>query len=487
MIESLRAVGYTPQTAIADLIDNSIAAHASHIWLKFWWDGRESWVSITDDGDGMNSIALTEAMRPGTIGPLETRNPEDLGRFGLGLKTASFSQCRQLTVGSRFDAEHDISYRRWDLDYVQQTNRWRLLTSPRPQAMDKFDKLASMASGTTVLWESMDRLVGNVDSDNNRAHNRFLEIVDDVESHLSMVFHRLLAGSNPQLRMSIDCGTGPQAIKPWDPFLANHPATTPTPPETLKLAEGNIAIRGYVLPHKSRFETPEQHTKAGGPGGWNARQGFYVYRNNRLVVAGSWLGLGQGGTPWTREEHYKLARIAIDIPNTMDFSWHLDVKKSDARPPAEIRDRLKSLALQVRSQAKQVFSHRGSNAPTGKHDELPPIWRTQTIDNRPIYRIDRKHPFTARTIKELPKDARQYFSALITLIEQTVPVDRIWIDAAEAPDTHPKPFEYSPDSELAEFTRAWYSTMVQDQGLTPDQAKDRIRGAGFCLENIHGL
>lgn len=478
MIESLRAVGYSPQTAIADLIDNSIAAHATNVLVTFWWDGSSSWVSVSDDGDGMGPAQLTEAMRPGTMGPLEQRRPEDLGRFGLGLKTASFSQCRRLTVASK-PAGEAVSIRCWDLDFVAETNRWRLLTKASADSLARIEGSLSGSHGTVVLWECLDRMVGDVHVDNFKAHARFLEMVDLVDSHLGMVFHRYLSGSAPKLSISVDCGSGPQAVQPWDPFMEDHPATFCTPEESEILPGGRVKLRGYVLPHKSKL-SDEEHRSGGGPEGWNARQGFYIYRNNRLVVAGSWLGLGQD-RPWTREEHYKLARLRLDIPNTMDLLWHLDVKKSDARPPGEIREWLKSRALVVRSQAKNVFSHRGAIGPRKKGPQLPSIWKPVTIDGHPAYRIDRTHPLAER-VRSACEDT-EAFRAMLAMLEQTVPVQRIWLDMAEQPDMPAGPFEFSPDDELLDVAKAMFAALIENKGLTEDQAREHMRG----LEVFGGL
>ena len=128
MVESMRAYGYTLSTAIADLVDNSIAAKCKNVWLSFEWGGQNSWISVTDDGKGMSEKVLVNAMRLGSLSPLEERDPSDLGRFGLGLKTASFSQARRLTVISRTRSVQE-SIRRWDLDHLAQpeVKGWQLL------------------------------------------------------------------------------------------------------------------------------------------------------------------------------------------------------------------------------------------------------------------------------------------------------------------------------------------------------------------------
>lgn len=473
MVESLRAVGYSPATAVADLIDNSVAARAANVWVSFWWDGAESHVRIRDDGRGMAPDELTNAMRPGTIGPWEERAPEDLGRFGLGLKTASFSQCRRLTVASRREGG-TISYRRWDLDYVRQADEWRLLTEPAQGSEDLFEELTNVTSGTVVAWEQMDRVVGDARKESPKAQDHFLETIRDVEDHLAMVFHRFLAGPRPKLRVWIDAGAGPHAIKPWDPFLETHDATICTPFDEIDLAQGRVTVKGFVLPHKSKL-TADEHRRAGGPGGWNARQGFYVYRGHRLVVPGSWLGIGSD-RQWVREEHYKLARIRVDIPNSMDQAWHLDVKKSDARPPAEIRERLKDLALKVRGDAKRVFASKGGVFTVGKKrgEELEHPWKTKPIDGRPCYRIDRQHPLITKLKATIDPNNRSDLDLLLRLLEETVPIDRIWFDTAATDNAQPFPFELAEDEELVGLARAMYAALRDACGCSHDEAIDRM-------------
>jgi hypothetical protein len=151
MIESMRSVGYTAQAAVADLVDNSIAARARNVWATFHWDGVDSFVSITDDGWGMDEGSLTEAMRLGSRSPLEEREPSDMGRFGLGLKTASFSQCRRLTVWTRVSGQAGLSVRCWDLDYVDHAREWRLLKVAPPGPTARYAQLEELDSGTVVV------------------------------------------------------------------------------------------------------------------------------------------------------------------------------------------------------------------------------------------------------------------------------------------------------------------------------------------------
>lgn len=444
LIESLRSVGYSLPTAIADILDNSIAAHARNIWIDFHWAGPDSRVSIVDDGDGMSEETLATAMRPGSANPLDSRKPDDLGRFGLGLKTASFSQCRKLSVWSR--QEHgDIAVRCWDLDYVAKYDEWRLLKTAQPRGLDPISHLSSLRSGTLVLWEQLDRAVDKSPASSREAHSRFLQLIEDVRSHLAMIFHRFLDGTANGRRLPLQIFINGQdevhKVRPWSPFnIEGAPASRETPLESMSLGGHNVSVRGYVLPHKDRL-TEAQLAVGGGPQGWVAQQGFYVYRNDRIIVPGDWLRLGRNRS-WAKEEHYKLARLSIDIPNVMDEDWSLDIKKSTARPPVAIRERLTDLADEVRKDARQVFAHRGQYGPRPEGPEIvvERPWVTATRSGRTVYLINRKHPVIAASLRRLGVLA-DHVNPVLRLIEETVPVEKIWLDTAESPDEHALPYE----------------------------------------------
>ena len=214
MIEALRGLGYSTATALADIIDNSITAGAKNVDLTFFWNGKNSHITIQDDGNGMDEAELDRAMRLGEQSPLDARDSNDLGRFGLGLKTASFSQCRRLTVASRkTDA---VGCLRWDLDILTASadDGWHLIEGPADGSHWLLDPLLAVPRGTLVLWENLDRIVTPGFSEQN-----FLDLIDVVERHLAMVFHRYLSGQRHRLRIAING----RAVVAWDPFLAEPP------------------------------------------------------------------------------------------------------------------------------------------------------------------------------------------------------------------------------------------------------------------------
>lgn len=460
LMEAMRSLGYSTATAIADLIDNSISAGARTISLHFEWNGEDSRVMLLDDGVGMTAADLVEAMRPGTRNPRDERAAGDLGRFGLGLKTASFSQCRRLTVASR-PAGSALSVRCWDLDHVNATGQWALLRCAPASAEPLLQRLADQPHGTLVIWEQIDRIVHGGAADDRRAHQRFLDLADAVRQHLAMVFGRFLTGRD-RIRLLINGN----AIRAWDPFLTDHEATQAMPSEVLTFRGQRLVVRGYVLPHHSLLNG-DMLEAAAGPGGWNDQQGFYVYRNNRLLVAGDWLGLGL-----RREEQYRLARISIDLPNSLDADWDIDVRKSRARPPGPLRDRLQAYGTGVRRRAIEVYRHRGRIAERTAGGDPLSLWGTHVNRGRHRYVIQRDHPLVVAVSEALGTGAPG-LHALLRLIEETVPVERIWVDAAEQPDAHGLPFEDAPAPEVLDVLRSLLAAL-QASGYSAAEARQRI-------------
>ena len=412
----------------------------------------------------MDEDTLVAAMRPGSRSPLEERSPKDLGRFGMGLKTASFSQCRRLTVASKVK-KGCVSVRCWDIDHVCLTDEWQLLKNVSSNTTNRLDLLHSMANGTIVLWEFPDRMIGTGNRTNNSGdQDRFHRIIDDVKEYLSMVFHVFLEGNNPSIRIYVN-GDGPaHRVKPWNPFCENHSATTPFPEEGIVGKNGKITICGYVLPHKDKL-TADEYIDFAGPGGWNARQGIYIYRNQRLLVAGGWAGLGIGKS-WIQEEQYKLARIRVEITNAMDFDWLIDIKKASAKPPSWIRPRLTALSERVRKQAREVFVHRGTYNPRNPKAEINRLWMTSNNAAGISYKLDWNN-YLIREIDDLllTRENKQVFKVLLRTIEETVPIARIWLDTAEKPDNHLHPFESADEADLRQMILTSYR-LLRRKGLT---------------------
>lgn len=416
LVESLRALGYDLPTAVADLVDNSVCSRARNVQVEFSADKGRSWLAVVDDGHGMSEQRLDEAMRPGTLGPATARQKGDLGRFGLGLKTASFSQARRLTVLTGI-GDGGLACRTWDLDLVGQRNEWWLLDTADEEALLVADQLGFAGKGTVVLWRDLDRAgEGSV----------LIEGVARVRVHLAAVFGRFLSAGT--LKISV----GGQAVTGWDPFLRRNPATQDLGTEVLDSSGLPTRVTPYVLPHPSRLTEAEDQAAAG-PSGWHAHQGFFVYRGDRLMTMGGWLRLrGLALSPPTR-----LARVAIDIDTVADQMWQVDIRKSRVRPPAAVRHRLTELAQLARQRSEHVFRHRGTPLARGDARGRPVtfVWQPHSQHGMLGYRVNRSHPVVSAA---LAGSERRSVEGLLQLVERTVPIGLIAVEAAVAPDRAPQ-------------------------------------------------
>lgn len=463
MLESLRGLGYTTAAALADIVDNSISAGATEVVIDFTWNGTLSSVAVLDNGRGMNDAELESAMRLGDRSPLEKRDQTDLGRFGMGLKTASFSQCRRLTVASVRNAT--TSCLRWDLDELAAypDGGWLLFEGPSLGSEKLLAPVSRVKSGTLVLWETLDRIVTN-----GYVANDFNDLIDRVELHLAMVFHRLIQGPNARLKILLN----EKRVIPWDPFMAGHSAKTWDSPIARTTTEsGIVEVECHVLPHRDKL-SPAEFEAGGGPEGWTAQQGIYIYRNERLLVAGGWLGLGQGRA-WNREESYRLARIRLDIPNTADAEWKIDIRKSTARPPISLRPWLTRLTEDTRERARKVFAYRGSPILRQGRAPVEQAWRVEHSRSGIRYRIDEKHPAIS-TVLEGAGEQLSMIKAMLRVVEETVPVQRIWLDTAENKDTPKTGFVGEPAKAVTEVLNALYGDMVGRRGMSSDAAKQLL-------------
>lgn len=411
LIESTRAIGYTLESAIADIVDNSVSASASCTDIFFFPIG-DSYIAILDNGCGMNADELETAMRYGSQNPNDKRVATDLGRFGLGLKTASLSQCRTLTVASKKGG--NIDARRWDIDYVIKTGEWSLIileTEDEINSIPKIDKLRQFESGTLVVWQNLDRLkVGELNFDRSMGRK-----MDDVRAHLSLVYHRYLSGETGIKKLQINMNGTP--INCSDPFLTRR-NTQVMADEELFIEGVKVVVRPFILPHISNLSADEI-TELGGKEGLRKSQGFYVYRNKRLLVWGTWFHMMRQG------ELSKLARIQVDIPNDLDNLWTLDIKKSSAVPPEVVRNNLEAVIERMAERSKQTWVFRGKKE---TNDSIIHIWqRFKGKQGGIFYSINRDHPLVELFSNASPQIKRN-LETLFKAIESEIPLNQLYID-----------------------------------------------------------
>ncbi len=413
---STRAIGYTTPAAVADLIDNSISAGASNIYIKYI-PGEDGYVSIMDDGKGMDSNELMQAMKYGSSGPMAERSDDDLGRFGLGLKTASLSQCRRLTVVSK-KAKEICAYA-WDLDYVFSSRKWDLIELDKKeiQELPQAKELNKLDEGTIVVWNTLDRMCAGDDD----KEEGFKKHIKEVEEHLSLTFHRFLQGELGIKKLAIFCN-GIQ-LEPNDPFFVSRSGEVTVENIPVEYIDNQgttrkvqVTVTPYILPFPDTI-SQEDLDKLGGKEGLIKNQGFYVYRNKRLIVAADWFRLAR------KTDLSKLCRIKVDMPSVLDELWTVDVKKSMALPPETVLRELRRIIIPSINNGKKRYRFRAKNE-TKK--EFIPLWIAGESRKGIIYSINPEYPLLKQVLSEAA-DPRK-LKILIRLIEQNIPVNTIHTD-----------------------------------------------------------
>jgi hypothetical protein len=404
-MQSLRAVGYTIQTALADLIDNSIAAGARTVEIDFDV-AHTPYVSTTDDGRGMDEATLVAAMRFGSRDPREARAKLDLGRFGLGLKTASLSQGKRFTAASLQAGV--LSIARWDLDECERRGTWWLErpgTLALPQEI--LDRLKAKGHGTTIVWERLDR-VAAAGGDVARTFDRAM---DEAADHLALVFHRFLAG---EVVGPFSIALNGRQLPHLDPFLEGHARGQALHAETFEVEGHSVSVSPFVLPFPSRLK-PGEIDRAGGRDALKVGHGFYVYRGGRLVVPGGWFRIVPA------DELVRLARVRVDVPVALDHTWKVDIRKATAEPPPALRPHLRRIVGDVTARSRRVYTHKG----TPQHDgDRVPLWkRSDGRDGAASWIVNREHPAVAATLAGHRSDGD--VERLLRLLEQALPAHDI--------------------------------------------------------------
>jgi len=415
---SMRDLGYSLETAVADLVDNSISAGAGKVDVICDVNSKDPSLAVIDDGSGMDEDEILAAMRHGSAKPSEQRSPDDLGRFGLGLKTASFSQCRRLTLVSR--KGHKVGGAEWNLDLVDSKDDWIISILDAAEASDTpfFDEIPE--EGTAVVWRNLDRL-----SEGETGHKRD-EIVNEklavLERHLALVFHRFLAGEVKRRRkLTITINGHP--VDPFDPFCRKNPATQMLPEEVVRVGGVKVRMQPYILPHHSKL-TAQEYDFYQDRSDFLSNQGAYIYRNGRLMAWGDWFRLVPKG------EATKLARVQIDFPSSLDQGWTIDIKKSKATPPYQVRERLRQIVSRITGRSKTVHSGRGKKL---FEETKAPIWERYADKGAIRYSINLDHPLIRSLSETLPDEKTQAFNELIAAIGSSVPIEMIYSDFSSSP------------------------------------------------------
>ena len=443
----MRDLGYSLETAIADLIDNSISAAATRIDILCNLAATDPVLAIIDNGTGMDAPTMRAAMRHGSTSPKEKRSPDDLGRFGLGLKTASFSQCRHLTLVSAQNNNRTAA--EWNLDLIDQKDDW-LISILDPDEIANLPAIDHLTdTGTIVLWRNLDRLFeGKTGAKRDELVNEKLAI---LEKHLSLVFHRFLSGEL-RGRRKIAISINGHPLQPFDPFCLHNPATQTLPEETIRIATASVKIQPFILPHHSKLSTKEYDFYQD-RSDFISNQGAYIYRSGRLMAWGDWFRLVAKG------EATKLARVRIDFPNSLDENWTIDIRKSRAHPPPQVRERLRQIITRITAGSTNIHRGRGKKLFA---EVKAPIWERYANQGSIGYALNRQHPLVQALSTRLngsnADDAHKRLHILLDAVSSSLPLDMIYSDCA----THPKHMQQTSISPMDEATVLDRLQMLKD-------------------------
>lgn len=420
LMMSMRAMGYSFESAIADIVDNSISADAKKVSLRFAIDPLDLYVAICDDGYGMTANELFDAMKYGSEQKREGRSDNDLGRFGLGLKAASLSQCRKLTVASKKNGK--VSAYIWDLDIVEAKKDWYIIECTEAQIANikAISWLDVVEHGTIVVWENFDLLEKSTGS----VYSTLSKYQESVDDYLSLIFHRYL---NRPKTSCVEISINNHQLTGLDPFLENHNKTNVRKRVQIPIMDSTgvermVIVQPFVLPFQKDLSAEDKRL-SGGIENYRARQGFYIYRNERLIVWGKWFGRH-------RDELTKYARIRVDIPNTLDDIWGIDIKKQSAEIPASIKQRLHRAVDDAMDTAIKAQTYRGRIEKID--DDIDYIWdRVQERGDQFTYRINRSSRIFDLIRQNVDDQTWNRIDMVLEEIEDSVPYQQIYIDKSQ--------------------------------------------------------
>lgn len=413
LIEGLRSMGYSFQTAVADIIDNSIAANAKEV--KIYYDPKKesAYFAICDDGSGMSEEEFSKAMDFGTKKERTFTNKKDLGRFGLGLKTASLSQCKRLTVITKQNNIVRGAY--WDIDDIIRTNSWQLtyLSDEEMSSAPQIDYLTDKASGTIVIWQKFDRLETTTNDFSNTFHGI---IQNDVLNHCALVFHRFYN--------SMPIYINEVRLPKRDPFLDESQKSISRPERIIPTDTGfPIKVRAYRMPAESDLSR-EEETLIGGKNSLLTDDGLYIYRNDRLIAWGSWMRLEH------RNLYTHLARIKIDIPSSIDKEWGLDVKKSMAIIPDSIKEKIRPAIVDGIEQSTKRTRYVGKKEDDGG---ITRVWNRTLLDDHKVkYELNQDYPALQQLKDSLNSEQKTLLADYLRDITDFVPATKMRDDVHDS-------------------------------------------------------
>ena len=388
LIHGLRDTGYDFYTAAADIIDNSVAAGATniHIQVELTSDGRK-FVYFGDDGHGMNHTGLRNAMRYGA--PIRGELAS-LGKFGLGLKTASSSICLKYSVITRNDRNAPLEKLTWDLEHVADINQWEMLKEEITEdEIELYEKMCGDV-GTLVVWARCDRLLSKTYSEagGSKEKSAINNRVDKLINHCALIFHKYLNHGEPAFK-NVNIFVNDEVVKHWNPFYPERSEQVIPPKRTelpIELKDGSIhnaIVKAWILPHSKDMtkEEGKEYAKIS-----NRGQGFYIHREGRVIHYGGYLGIWRADDP-----HWSLLRIEFDFGHELDEAFSVDVKKSRILLDPALEDALKAHLTPAYNEADNRYRRKQVTEIAGgiTHDDSnKTIGETKGIDKVTVENVN---------------------------------------------------------------------------------------------------
>ena len=339
---------------------------------------------------------------------------EDLGRFGLGMKTASFSMAKKLLVISKKNST--ISNAEWNLNTVASEDKWEISEYDESEilmileSIDTYTQYNNWKQGTLIIISELDRLIDETNIEKSKKN--FYKTIRNIKSHIAITFHRFMEEN--ALKISVNGNK----LEAWNPFWIKSPATMELAREELFDGKNEVVVEPYILPHKSKYNSEEEFKEAGGVKDWRGHQGFYVYRNRRLLVYGTWFG------KFKKEPAYNLARIKLDMSADSDFEWDIDIKKSKATLPVAIEEQITQIAYLAIEKSVAVYNSRGvyNRKNTSNNTSLKYVWeQRKNISGNYMFYLNKKHPMLLKILSGMDENAQKELKTYLSLVESYSP------------------------------------------------------------------
>ncbi|MEN5087989.1 ATP-binding protein [Sphingobacterium faecium] len=422
LVKSISEQGYTLESALADLIDNSISAKASNIEILTDLEGPRFKLFIADDGDGMTELELIQNMKFPSSLMESSRDRVDLGRFGLGMKTASFSQTRKFTVLSSKNGSGAYNARTWDVDYLKDVGEWRVIVNTNEEITDILNRFNLLSEqylngvkefepNTIILWDGLFKFETYLSHENGlKAIKK--EIAEVTSDYLSLVFHRFLESKKNPFSIRINN----TVLQPFSPFPSDVADLRPLVPKQALFNGEAVKLEGYVLPVRSIDES-KQTTSI-----WTTKfnslldlEGIYIYRADRIILFGGWNGLIR------KSANLQLARLKVDLGNKIDHLIHLNVSKSQIKIPYELRNAFYRYISELKEEAQKEYFNRGIKRITGSNTKSnTTLFQRKATNKGALVEINEEFPLVENLLASISTKDQSNLRMLIRMINTQI-------------------------------------------------------------------